>query len=119
MKYFVILSEGSYSDYSPTYFMGDIKITQKELDKRGKEIGDIVLEWYKKLPERVEENGYKLNDNGMEKYNTETKETIYSSDMEEKWTTRMKIWLKVDKKYKELSDNIPEININYDDIPHN
>ena len=103
MKYFVILSEGEYSDYSPVYFMGEVEITQKELDKKGEEVGDSLYDWFDGLPKRLvkpcEEahSHYVLcNENvGKEElYYPETGEKAYSEDLSKKWFETMSVWLK-------------------------
>lgn len=109
-KYFVILSYGAYSDYEPIYFMGDIPITQKELDRKGKEIGDYLIAEYESLPERPDDR------EGVEKYDPATNKTIFSPSFEE-WFSLMKKWLLKEKGYEKLPSDIPEINVYYD-IPH-
>ena len=52
-EHYVILSNGEYSDYSPTYFRGEREITQNELDEQGVRIGDECMDWYENLPERT------------------------------------------------------------------
>ena len=113
-KHFVILSNGAYSDYSPIYFMGDIPITQEELDRKGREIGDYLIAQYEALPERPTTAFW--DDRKMEKYDPVTNETIYSLSYEE-WFPLMKKWLLEEMGYEELPSDIPEINIHYD-IPH-
>lgn len=88
MKYFVILSQGAYSDYSPEYFMGDVEITNKEFQLKGLEIGDRLT--LLNPDERYE--------------NVET------------WFKEMKQWLS-SKGYAPLPSRIPEINVAYSDIP--
>lgn len=92
-KYFVILSQGEYSDYSPIYYMGDVKITKKEMDFEGKKIGDSLID----APETGEE--------------------VYRPRFD-KWFPLMEEWI-LGKGYERLPDDIPEINVCYSDIPTN
>ena len=111
-KYFVILSEGAYSDYSPDYYIGYIEITQEELSEKGKEVGRFLMEQYNLLPERKSTSVYEWDKDKMEKYDVNTDKTIFvPSDRD--WQPIMEQWL-FEKGYEKLPDNIPEINIYYD-----
>ena len=106
MKHFVIISSGAYSDYTPAYFMGDIEISQKEFNEKGKEFSDLMIEEFQKLPIKLSEFGTEI------RYNPENNEEYPSPD-KEKWTILMEKWL-TEKGFEKLPDNIPEINIDYD-----
>ena len=111
MKYFIILSEGAYSDYSPDYYMGEIEITQGELNDKAMEIGTKLEDWRKSLPLReVTDWSGNLCD---EPYDPKTGEGIYSWSLKTKWFIKMREWL-FSKGYQELPSNIPEINVYYD-----
>ena len=114
MEYFVILSDREYSDYDPIYFMGDNQITKKELNKKGREVGDLVLNEFEKLPKRKSTSPW---EGETESYNPETEKTVYSPDFG-KWYLIMEKWIE-QKGFKKLPENIPEINVAYSDIPHN
>jgi hypothetical protein len=117
MKYFVKLSTGEYSDYSPNYYMGETKITQEELDAKGIEVGDMLIAEYMALPERkyLGDMSWKLND--IERYNPETGKTVYPPG-DTQWQPIMEKWLK-EKGYEELDEGeIPEINVSYSDLPN-
>ena len=115
--YYVILSEGSYSDYSPTYFVGEIEITDKEFQAKGEEVGDKLIAEFESFPQRSDTSGYSWDKNEMERYNPETDETIFSSEFAEKWHNQMTEWLH-SKGYTELPTHIPEINVSYSEIPN-
>lgn len=121
MKYFVILSEGAYSEYSPEYWMGDIEITQEEFDKKGKEIGDLVIEEFNKLPARKHtcDRGnreycfhYYSYDNGYVRFDPLTNKE-YSRPPQSRWQEKIEAWL-TEKGYSKLPCDIPEINCHYD-----
>lgn len=108
MKYFVILSSGAYSDYKATWYMGDKKITQEEIDKKGVELGDAIVEWYELLPEKENERGRKCKyDGDMD---------IWPYKLEYIWRSRMEEWLK-NQGYQEIQSSA-EVNIDYD-LPTN
>jgi len=113
MKYFVILSTGAYSDYSPTYYIGDEEITEKEFKDKGRELGDYLLNKYNELPEREHKKVADWDDQKIERYNPETGKTIMRPSNDE-WFILMDEWLTVQKEYKTLPNNIPEINCYYD-----
>lgn len=104
-NYFVILSEGAYSDYSPRYFIGNRKITKEELYKKGEEIGDILELWKENLPFAT-----KI---GYEQYKYDIKEDRIVFNCDDKWFSEMVKWLDGEG-FKDLPDDIPEINIYYD-----
>jgi len=106
-KYFVILSTGEYSDYEPHYFMGDIPITQEELDKKSKEITDYLIAEYESFPERPATVSW--YDREMERYDPITNERVPQPYFYT-WFPLMEKWLVEEKGYEKLPDNIPEIN---------
>ena len=108
MKYYVILSTGSYSDYDPQYFVGEKReITQEELDEAGRRVGDEIYDWYDKLPKRK-------STDGLVKYDPDTEKRVYEySSLKKIWFSKMKIWLE-DNGFEQAPENIPEININFD-----
>lgn len=123
MNYYVILSEGAYSDYSPQYFVGEREITKEELDARGAIVGDaVILEW-ENAPIRahIHRNKYcctwqfspKILE---EKYNPETGEAYGSYPTAQRWLELMSMWL-VNEGYQRLPEEIPEINTSYSDFP--
>ena len=112
-KHFVILSQGSYSDYFPYYYMGDIEITQEELTKKAKEIRDFLIDEYEKLPERIEKDAPTWRKVEMEHYSPETNKTIYKPNFED-WLPLMEKWLFEEKKYEKLPDKIAEINVEFE-----
>jgi hypothetical protein len=88
---YLILSVGAYSDYSPTYFVGGKKITQKELTNKAEEIGTKMWnEWIlDKKPE-------------------------YSCGPDEdEFIEKLTEWI-VHEGYKPIPTNIPEVNVYYD-----
>ncbi len=112
-KYFVILSVGAYSNYSPYYYYGDNEITKEQLDKKGEEVGDKLMEEYLSLPERKETSGFTWKENETERYNPNTKETVYPPrDME--FIEIMEKWLLEEMNYEKVDDDCPEINVYYD-----
>lgn len=123
MNYYLILSQGCYSDYSPRYFVGSVEVTQEEYDKKGREVGDMVIKKFQELPERkhvceVSWCGYCIGGKPrMEKYDPTTNKMVYIPSYDE-WQTVMIEWL-TSLGFTELPDNIPEINIDYSDLPHN
>ncbi len=122
MTHFAILSEGSYSDYSPRYYIGDYALTNDEFQKKGKEIGDLVIREFESYPERPHvcrsEWCCSLYSSAeTEKYDPSTNDRVYRVD-EEKWTKLMEEWLSA-LGFERLPEGIPEINIEYSDVPHN
>jgi hypothetical protein len=118
-NYFEKLSTGEYSDYSPNYYMGDVKITQKELDEKGIEVGDKLIAEYMLLPERPYTSQFNFSSDigRMERYDKKTGETIYAPGDSE-WKPIMEKWL-LEMGYEELDeDEIPEINVSYSDLPN-
>jgi hypothetical protein len=113
---YVILSDGAYSDYEATHYCGEREITQEEFNKKGEEIGDIILDWAESLPTRKAEVVYSSN-KGVETYNPEDGKKVYTSDLSRKWKNKMIEWLS-SQGYQEIPDNIPEINIYYSEIPN-
>jgi len=116
-KYFVVLSQGAYSDYSPDYYIGDEPITQKELDVKGAEVGDFIISEFEKLPERPFSGEYNYSNETVEKYDPKTNKRMWQPGFSE-WQPLMENWLK-EKGYKKLPTSLPEINVSYSDIPHN
>lgn len=86
--HYVIISTGEYSDYSPKYYAGHREITQVELDAKARELGDAALA-----------------------------DTEYSYQAEARWQRDMKAWLNT-QGFERLPDHIPEVNIEYGDLPH-
>lgn len=123
---FVILSSGAYSDYSPNYYVGRDEITQEELDKKGVEIGDLLLiEWQnvKEVPhvhvkdifgETCDVTSKKWNRNcpDFDKVDENGKRT-WKGKIDSKWTPLMEEWL-TSKGFSIVPDDIPEINTYYD-----
>lgn len=125
MKYYIILSTGSYSDYEAQYYCGDIKITQDELDKKAKETTKEMLDLLDSLPLRKvelcqEQHSHefycKTNPNETERYFPETGEIAHSFSLFHKWQEKMIQWLK-EKGFEKLPEDIPEINTYYFDMP--
>lgn len=122
MKYYAILSQGCYSDYSPTYYIGDYHLTDDEFQKKGKEFGDLVISEFENYPERphVCPNSWccsSLRKIKTEKYDPATNNTVYRVS-DEKWMSLMEEWL-FSLGFENLPENIPEINLVYSDVPHN
>ena len=120
--HFVILSSGAYSDYSPEYFVGEYPLTQEEFDKKGRDLGDEIIAEFEALPEREHKCDtwcwHQVTGKvELEKYNPVTGKRCYHPDGTE-WETRMKEWL-TSLGFQPLPDEIPEINIEYGDVPHN
>jgi len=115
-KYFVILSSGAYSDYSPNYYMGEVEITDKEFDRKGIEVGDKLIEEYLLLPERPSTSKWSWEENKTERYD-EKGEVIYPPGDAE-FEKIMEKWLLEEKGYEKLPEDIPEINCAYSDIPN-
>jgi len=117
---YIILSEGAYSDYSPTYYVGERLITQEEMDKKSIEIGDKLYAEFDALPTRKHEpcfNGEHFSYcKPMEKYYPDTGERAYSGDLAPKFFKQMAEWLK-EQGYLEISEPTAEINISYSEIP--
>lgn len=112
-KHFVILSEGEYSDYTPTYYIGDVEITQEEFDKKALELGDKLIEQYELLPDRPYIPKYNFETQTSEKYNPETNERVrrpWGSD----FIKVMEKWLIEEKGYEKLPTEIAEIRCEYD-----
>ncbi len=89
-EFYLKLSEGEYSSYSPDYYVGNNEITQKELDEKGKTVGDEVIKEYK---------------------------DVDSYEWSGKWKLKMDKWLE-ERGYIKLPDDLPEINVCYSEIPH-
>jgi len=122
MKHFAILSKGCYSDYSPDYYIGDYPLTQAEFTKKAKEVGDAVIGEFENYPEREHVCKSDWCYHGSEamttdKYDPTTNKRVYNVD-EEKWYRVMTEWL-TSLGFEALPENIPEINIEYSDVPHN
>jgi hypothetical protein len=122
-KYYLILSEGAYSDYTPTYFVGDEEITEEEFTKVGKQIGDLIIEEWENYPERKHIcNKYCYHFGGVpisEKYDPENpKRYIGHNPDSEDWFNKMKEWI-LQKGFEELPKNIPELNSQYSEFPNN
>jgi len=121
-KHYLILSAGAYSDYSPTYFVGDREITQEEYKKKGEELGDIVIEQWENAPTRPHVcNGeyccWKSDKDLYEKYNPVTGERYYSSPNSGEWFKLVREWI-LAQGYEELPENIPELNSSYSEFPN-
>ena len=113
-EHYVILSNGEYSDYSPTYFRGEREITQNELDEQGVRIGDECMDWYENLPERTILDW--RGEPERVRHDPETDENIWSHDLSDQWFARMKNWI-IAQGYEQFPEDIPEINVSYSDIP--
>ncbi len=121
-KYYAVLSQGCYSDYSPEYYIGEYPLTQEEFEKKAKEVGDAIISEFENYPERehICKNTwccYPPNKMKTEKFNPATGERVYSPD-EQKWEKIMVEWLQ-SLGFEKLPKEIPEINIEYSDVPHN
>lgn len=119
-KYYVILSKGAYSDYSPEYFVGPREITQAEFSEKAQKTGDFVIEEFTSLPERKHEHTSdfccKRTQYGpTEKYWPESGRTAYRPDGS-RFMELMRAWIKQEG-FVELPDGIPEINVEYSDFP--
>lgn len=125
-KYYLILSEGAYSDYSPTYYSGNTEITQEEFDKKGKEIGDFLIDKLAKCPTRIHDKikcakeywPHVCNHEETEVYWEDTGEKAHSYELAPMWFKQMENWIK-ENGFEELPKDIPEINVSYSEIPHN
>lgn len=130
---YIILSNGAYSDYAPTYYVSEKEVTQIELDEKGRSVGDECIAMFNSLPERPHDVircetqslsdkafgvAYKCKHDPMDKYWPETGKEAYSSQLSGIWFKKMETWLK-EEEFKELPSDIPEINVSYSDIPHN
>lgn len=115
---YVILSQGAYSDYSPDYYVGEQLITQEDLDKKGREVGDMILAEYEANPERPHISEYSWDREITERYNPDTGERVTTYEHGDKWIEHMITWLN-SLGFTKLPSAIPEININYGDMPHN
>lgn len=104
--YYVILSSGAYSDYSPVYFVGPTKVTQEELKTKSLEIGDAMWAYFESLPER---NG----EFGSHRYDPETNDYVGICPDEGEFIEKMSEWL-YSIGYQKLPSDIPEINVYYD-----
>jgi hypothetical protein len=122
MKYYLILSEGAYSDYSPTYYVGDKEITYSEFKKKGEEIGDLLLSKFDNLPtrehnrikcEKYYDGRIKCTHEELEKYWEESLEKAHRYDLKSMWMKEMEKWI-FENGFEELPSDIPEINIYYD-----
>jgi len=115
--FYVILSQGAYSDYSPIYFVGEIEITQEELESKGREEGDKLYEWLGSLPKRDRYVRW-LERTESETYDPVTNQAVYSFQLAEKWFKIMTEWLE-SRGFKQLPPPIPELNVAYSDLPTN
>lgn len=111
MKYFVILSQGAYSDYDPEYYYGDREITQEELNKKSIEVGDSFMKEYLGFPERESTSKWAITGD-KEKYNPKTGEVVYQPS-ESEYLEIMGKWLENEMGYEKVGDS-PEINVYYD-----
>ncbi len=127
----VIIAEGSYEDYTPTYYVGEVQISESDFDKKAKEIGDKCVKFYLGLPERpIPEGKYgswsgkleiSLQDKGLEKFNPITLKKISGQDIDNQWLLLMEGWI-YSLGYEKLSnvygsDDTPYIN--RDSLPTN
>lgn len=112
MKYFVILSQGAYSDYCPNYYYGDNEITKEQFNKKGEEVGDKLIEEYLSLPERKDTSGRYWNDGEKERFNPITNKTVYKPNSRI-FIEIMEKWLIEEMNYKKVEE-CPEINCCYD-----
>lgn len=122
MKYFAILSSGCYSDYSPVYYMGEYPLSEEEFKLKGKEMGDLVISEYENLPEREHTCTstyccFSGKTEKTEKYDPVSGNRVRRVD-NGRWNDLMVAWL-TSLGFVELPENIPEINIEYSDVPHN
>jgi len=115
-NYFVILSQGEYSDYCPEYFMGDREITEEELNKKGREVGDYLISEYEKLPQRKDTSGYSWNEGKTERYDAKTGKVVYSPGFKH-WYPIMEKWLLEEMGFEKLPGGIPEVNVAYSELP--
>lgn len=125
-NYYLILSNGAYSDYSPTYYIGNKEITKEEFTKKGKEVGDSL---YKKLSECQRRTHDRIKcakeywrgicgHEETELYWPDTLEKAHSYQLSSTWFKEMEKWIK-ENGFEELPQDIPEINVSYSEIPHN
>jgi len=125
MKHYLILSDGCYSDYSPTYYTGDKEITQEEFDAKGKEIGDSLYDKLSKCKTRVHDRKEcskthwrgVCNHEETELYWDDTLKKASSSQLSGMWFKEMEKWI-IEQGFEELPKNIPETNVAYSEIPH-
>jgi hypothetical protein len=125
MKYYLILSDGEYSDYSPTYYVGSKEITQDELDKKGKEVGNSLYTKLAECPTRAHDKvkcakSYwrgVCDHEETEPYWPDTLEKAHPYQLGGMWFKEMEKWIK-ENGFEELPKDIPEINVSYSEIPH-
>lgn len=123
--YYLILSRGCYSDYSPDYYYGKFEITQKQLDERAKEVCIEVYKKYDSLPLRKkisckyyhEHASYCSDGKEDEKFIPETGKSFSPYKIEDWFWEDMKTWVK-EQGFEELPKEIPEINIEFSDLPY-
>lgn len=101
--YYVILSQGEYSDYRQTWFGGPNEITQEEFDEVGVRFGDELTKWY---------YGLEKLDYGCK---NEEGKIITEYDLAGMWNEKMISWLEA-QGYETLKSSA-EINVAYSDIP--
>lgn len=124
-KYYLILSEGEYSDYDPVYFVGGKQITQDQLNKKGEETGDCLYQKLSECTVRIHDReacskkyyGIQCNHEETEAYWQDTGEQAHSYQLAEMWFKEMEKWIK-EQGFENLPTDIPEINVAYSEIPH-
>ena len=113
MKYYLILSSGAYSDYSPIYFVGEKEITQDELQQKAYEIGNKMWEWFENLPEKESVSSWDGH-TFMSKYDPENPNKYISNGPDDdEFIEKMTEWLSI-QGYEPIPRGLPEINVYYD-----
>lgn len=108
-QFYVILSDGAYSDYQKTYYAGPRKITNEEFRNKGEEIGDVVIEEFLALPTRQDVCDTE------ERYNPEKPDKWISQEPDTSiWKERMIQWLESEGFEEVEEGDAPEINLYYD-----
>lgn len=124
MKYYLILSEGAYSDYSPEYFIGEKEVTKEVFEAKGREVGDRVIQEHEDAPVRPHVCGKYCYHSSFspkpetEKFNPDTGESLYFHAKAGDWMSYMREWV-LEQGFEPLPEDIPEINTAYSEFPHN
>lgn len=114
MKNYLILSSGSYSDYEPTYFVGEKVITQEELTAKAEEIGTKMWNEWVQYPTRTQRENWS-NRIIEQKYDPLEPEKYISNSGpdDDEFIKKLTEWLAT-QGYEQVPDNLPEINVYYD-----
>jgi hypothetical protein len=102
--YAVLLSQGEYSDYSPTYFIGPRYLGQEELNQNAVRIGDELRAWWRTLT--VKDYGMREDEDGR---------VVWAAEVGTRWWARMEAWL-ASEGFEKVETDV-SINVCYNDIP--